>query len=201
MLQRLTCKLPDLNYFSETWFDSAITLFAAEGKGQGAPENRVDRYFSIRTRKDHMPGEGITKFNLHFSPAAPLPFDQLREINAWRRILFQLRLIGREADRYGGFAYGNISRRLAPFTGPAHKRAFLITGSQTGGLAQLGGEHFAVVLECDPEGNRIVAEGPMQPSTESITHALCTRQMTPYVSSCMPTARTSGAGRGSWASR
>jgi L-ribulose-5-phosphate 4-epimerase len=117
-----------------------------------------------------MPHEGISKINLKFSHASPLPFEQLREINAWRRILFQLHLIGQESERYGGFPYGNISRRLAPSKASPQQRPFLITGSRTSGLAELGVEHYAVVLACDLGENKIVAKGPIHPSAESITH-------------------------------
>jgi ribulose-5-phosphate 4-epimerase/fuculose-1-phosphate aldolase len=115
--------------------------------------------------------EGVIKFVLEFRPAPPLPYAALREINAWRRILSLLRLTGQDPARYDGLGYGNLSQRLEPFAAPPEKRRFVISGTQTGGLADLGPEHFATVLESYPEENRLVAEGPLRPSSESLTHA------------------------------
>lgn len=114
--------------------------------------------------------EGVIKFQLDYSPADPLPDEAIAEINAWRKVLFLLRLTGRDPERYDGLGYGNISCRVAPFSAPAKKRPFLISGTQTGGLPMLGAEHYATVLACDTERNRVVAEGPVRPSSEALTH-------------------------------
>jgi len=116
------------------------------------------------------PQEGIIKFQLQFAQAPPLSFDQLREINAWRKVLHLIQLIGQYPDRYYGFGYGNISQRLGPFDAPEHQRRFVISGTQTGGLTDLTEEHYATVLACYPDRSLIVAEGPIQPSSESMTH-------------------------------
>jgi len=116
--------------------------------------------------------EGVIRFRLQFAQAPPIPGDDLCEINAWRKILYLLQLIGQGPDRYGGFGYGNISQRLEPFDAPEHQRRFIVSGTQTGGLADLTGEHYATVLECYPERNFIVAEGPSRPSSESLTHGM-----------------------------
>jgi hypothetical protein len=114
--------------------------------------------------------EGVIRFDLDYRAAPPLAAAELQSVNAWRRILFLLRLIGRDPGRYGGLGYGNISRRLAPPGTPPEVRRFVISGTQTGGLAELAPEHYAVVLECRPEENRVVAEGPVRPSAEALTH-------------------------------
>lgn len=115
--------------------------------------------------------EGIIKFALEFRPAPPLPAAALRETNAWRRILYLLHLTGRDPARYDGLGYGNLSQRLEPFDAPPAQRRFVISGTQTGGLADLGAEHYTTVLEAYPDENRLVAEGPLRPSSESLTHA------------------------------
>jgi ribulose-5-phosphate 4-epimerase/fuculose-1-phosphate aldolase len=115
--------------------------------------------------------EGVIKFHLDFTPAPPLPDLEIAEINQWRAILYQHKLIGRDPARYGGYGYGNLSVRLAPFDAPAPLRRFLISGSQTGDLAELGPEHYTVVSACYPAENRLVASGPLRPSSESLTHA------------------------------
>jgi ribulose-5-phosphate 4-epimerase/fuculose-1-phosphate aldolase len=114
--------------------------------------------------------EGVIKFDLTFTPEPPLPMQDLREINAWRRILHLLGLTGRDPERYDGLGYGNISRLLEPFDAPAPLRMFVISGTQTGGLRDLNEEHYALVTECEPERNRVVAEGPIRPSSEALTH-------------------------------
>jgi hypothetical protein len=114
--------------------------------------------------------EGVIKFDLKFTSAPPLPPEDLREINAWRRILHLLGLTGQDPERYDGLGYGNISRLLEPFDAPASRRRFVISGTQTGGLSDLKEEHSALVTECEPERNRVVAEGPIRPSSEALTH-------------------------------
>lgn len=122
------------------------------------------------TEQSQPKAEGVIKFQLAFTPAPPLPAADLALINAWRAKLYQQRLIGQDAQRYGGYGYGNLSVRLAPYdTAPALRR-FVISGSQTGDLAELGPEHYAVVTECYPQENRVVAHGPIRPSSESLTH-------------------------------
>ncbi len=116
--------------------------------------------------------EGVIRFQLQFTQVPPMSFDDLREINAWRKILYLTRLIGQYPDQYGGFGYGNISQRLEPFDAPECQRRFVISGTQTGGLADLTEEHYATVLECHPDRNLVVAEGPVQPSSESLTHGM-----------------------------
>lgn len=114
--------------------------------------------------------EGVIKFSLEFTPAPPLPEEDLRELGAWRRILWLLGLTGRDPARYGGLGYGNVSRRLPAADGAPTARPFVISGTQTGGLPWLGPEHYALVRFCDPQRNRVVAEGPLRPSSEALTH-------------------------------
>lgn len=114
--------------------------------------------------------EGVIKFQLQFSQAPPVPFDQLSEINAWRKMLYLTQLIGQDPNRYGGYGYGNISQRLEPFEAPELQRRFIISGTQTGNLTDLNENHYAIVLACHPDQNLIMAEGPIRPSSESLTH-------------------------------
>lgn len=117
-----------------------------------------------------MTQEGVIKFKLDFTLEDPLSPAELLEVNAWRKILFMLRLIGQDPARYGGFGFGNISRRIEPWDSRPHQRRFIISGTQTGGLEELGPRHYTVVRECYWKENRVVAEGPVPPSSESLTH-------------------------------
>lgn len=112
--------------------------------------------------------EGVRKFQEVFTKTPPIDSGTILELNLWRKILFSLNLIGQHPSRYGGTAYGNASQRLD--RGVTNKRTFLITGTQTGGLENLTNEHYCVVSEYYPEKNLVVAQGPIQASSESMTH-------------------------------
>jgi hypothetical protein len=114
--------------------------------------------------------EGVIKFKLSHSFSSPLPLDQLGELIAWRRILYQLQLIGEDPFRYEGYGFGNISQRIPPFDS-CSSRPFIITGTQTGSCPQLGPDHFTTVTECFSAQNRVTSTGPIKPSSEAMTHA------------------------------
>ena len=109
--------------------------------------------------------DGVIKFQLDFTPGPALPAAVLAELNGWRKILFLLGLIGQDPGRYGGYGYGNISRRLETGSGQ-----FVISGTQTGGLPNLTAAHYVTVSACSPAENRLAACGPVKPSAESLTH-------------------------------
>jgi len=108
--------------------------------------------------------EGVIKFRLEHTPSAPLEKEQVAELNTWRDWMFARALIGEIETSHGKVGYGNISRRLG--TG------FVITGSQTGHLAQLTPNHYAIVETCHPETNLVISHGPVKPSSEALTHAI-----------------------------
>jgi len=108
--------------------------------------------------------EGTRKFNLTFESSAPVDRGPCAELEGWRRLLHALLLIGMDPQRYGGLAYGNVSLRLG-----SHK--FLISGSQTGSRLLLNEQHYCVVHDWNITENRIVARGPIPPSSEALTHA------------------------------
>lgn len=114
--------------------------------------------------------EGVIKFQLDYEHSPALSTADVRELNAWRTICHQTGLIGQDPQRYMGYGFGNISQRIPPWVAPAHERPFLISGTQTGHLAALTADHYAVVTACYPAQNRVVATGPVQPSSESMTH-------------------------------
>lgn len=74
-----------------------------------------------------------------------------------------MQMIGQTPTRYDGYGCGNISQRLLADT-------FVINGTQTGGIEDLLPKHYATILSCHPEQNRVVAKGPTKPSSESMTH-------------------------------
>ena len=114
------------------------------------------------------PQEGVVKFELRYTCTEPLEFAPLRALNAWRTLLHRLALIGQDPLRYGGVGFGNVSQRLAG-------QQFAITGTQTGALPTLGARHYALIEDCDIASNRVTARGPIEPSSESLTHAMLYR--------------------------
>lgn len=116
--------------------------------------------------------EGVIKFRMDFVEAAALTAVQLTEINAWRKVLVIMGMIGQTPERYDNYGFGNISRRLLADELPGYDHPFVISGTQTGGVADLAPEHYATVLWCRPAENHVSAQGPMRPSSESMTHGV-----------------------------
>lgn len=114
--------------------------------------------------------EGVTKFQQVFTRTSPVDQKGIIELDLWRRILFAMKLIGQNPGKYEGAAYGNLSQRLE--SGGGRKRRFVITGTQTSGLESLTSQHYAIVSECYPEKNMVACEGPIEPSSESMSHCM-----------------------------
>lgn len=117
--------------------------------------------------------EGAIKFHAAHR-AEPLDARRASELAcrliAWREILAKTRLVGQEAGLYGGFGYGNVSGRLPPPALPRRRRRFLVTGTQTSGKSRVSLADFCVVESWDVERNRVESRGPVEPSSESMTH-------------------------------
>ncbi len=97
--------------------------------------------------------------------------DTARALAAWREVLARLRVLGRDADRYQGFGFGNVSARVGPMGDvPRGRRRFLVTGSQTGGRIDVTLDDFCLVERWDTAANRVWSEGMVPPSSESLTH-------------------------------
>ncbi len=115
--------------------------------------------------KIQTPQDGVIKFRCHWTQG-PLPSEILplvHELNRWRQQLFDAKYINAYPD---GIGYGNISLRLKDTDN------FLITGSGTGGISHLTPEHFTVVTASDIASNSVTCIGPIQASSESMTHAI-----------------------------
>jgi len=108
--------------------------------------------------------EGVIKFKLEHTPAGPLPESDLAEIIRWRQWMYTRGLIGVIETANGPIGYGNISVR--------HPQGLIVSGSQTGHLAELDKSHFALVDAAYPKENRLASRGPIKPSSESLTHAV-----------------------------
>ena len=105
---------------------------------------------------------GSVKFTCQRSAREIVPFKGLDDLNFVRRKLQKLGLIGVDAN---GIGYGNLSSR----DGATNR--FYITGSGTGGIAELAPSDYARVVAYDFGRNWIQCEGSTIASSESLTHA------------------------------
>ena len=107
--------------------------------------------------------EGYTKYECDWREAPALPEEAVAELNAWRNRLHEQGLIGYYPQH--GVGFGNVSIR------EGDTDAFLISGTQTGDIARTDERHYARVTRCDIRANRVCCEGPVQASSEALTHA------------------------------
>lgn len=112
--------------------------------------------------------EGVIKFQLDFTEGPAPAGGLLVELNEWRTVFMERGLLGQDSQRYDGYGFGNLSRRL-PDRGDD---AFLISGTQTGHRKILQPEDYAIVLDCDPETNHLKATGQVKPSSEALSHGI-----------------------------
>ena len=102
------------------------------------------------------------KFTFERACADIAPFDALTELNACRRKLLEMGLIGLDSS---GIGFGNLSIR------DRASRRFYVTGSATGGLPKLSLTDCVRVVAYDFARNSLSYEGAAIPSSESLTHA------------------------------
>jgi L-ribulose-5-phosphate 4-epimerase len=105
--------------------------------------------------------EGYVKYQCNWSKALPIAAEKLVEINNWRNRLYQLKLIGQYDN---GIGFGNISIR-------DRGKEFIVSGTSTGNLPHLSSEHYTKVVDFDWDRNFVTCVGPIQASSESLTHA------------------------------
>ncbi len=113
--------------------------------------------------------EGVVQFGYTLTETTP-PFTtgaSFAELQGWRSILHRLSLLGQSDDAYEGFAYGNLSMRS-----PAMGASFLISATQTSGLAHTVQSDWVLISRCDLATFQVAAVGMKPPSSESVTHAM-----------------------------
>ncbi|MBE9043546.1 class II aldolase/adducin family protein [Pleurocapsales cyanobacterium LEGE 10410] len=106
--------------------------------------------------------EGYIKYRCYWSQVPAIAETEIAELNQWRTKFYQLGLIG-EYD--SGIGFGNISIRLDRFS------QLIISGTQTGGIANLTAQHYTKVVDFDWQENYVVCEGLIKASSETLTHA------------------------------
>ena len=107
--------------------------------------------------------EGYIKYDIDWTPAPAPDVATARALDRWRRPLYAAGLIGEYAEL--GIGFGNISQRCGA---PGQ---FLISGTQTGHLAETDERHYALVTRVDIDANTVSCRGPVKASSEAMTHA------------------------------
>ena len=107
--------------------------------------------------------EGYIKYESRWTPGPATHVTAARELEYWRKPLYEAGLIGEYAEH--GIGYGNISVRRGS------GGLFLISGTQTGHLPVTSEQHYSLVTECDIRANTVWCSGPIQASSEAMTHA------------------------------
>jgi L-ribulose-5-phosphate 4-epimerase len=107
--------------------------------------------------------EGYIKFDSEWHRDVPLAETVIAGLNHWRQRLYAAGLIGFYEKLQVGF--GNISMRYGE---PVQ---FIISGTQTGHMPVLSNEHYVLVTEHDVARNHVICRGPVEASSESLTHA------------------------------
>lgn len=106
--------------------------------------------------------EGYIKYHCNWVYSPALNLDSISEVNLWRKKLHVMGLIG-EYDN--GVSFGNVSVR------GDRPGEFIITGTQTGGISCLTERHYTTVTDFDWKKNKVTCEGPVEASSETLTHA------------------------------
>lgn len=115
--------------------------------------------------------DGIIKYDRsNFTQCGPIVLVEYSELEDWRKKLYERELIGEYKEERVG--YGNLScvndyRTYHATTNPQ----FLITGTQTGRYKNLDGRFYTRVLDYDVSNLKIKVMGPIEASSEALTHA------------------------------
>ena len=106
--------------------------------------------------------EGVVKYRCDWEEADPVAAANIADLMTWRERLHSWGLIGVYEN---GIGFGNVSVRLG------NSCQFVISGTQTAHLSALGPESYCIVTEFNLEQNFLGCRGPVQASSESLTHA------------------------------
>ena len=117
--------------------------------------------------------EGVVQFAFGLSQEPGI--EPSSELRAWREMLMRLELIGQVAERYDGFAYGNLSERLGSAqlnNSSAQAAKMVISASQTAHLHRDNPAAWVTVDDVSLDRFWAEARGKYPPSSETMTHAM-----------------------------
>jgi len=116
-----------------------------------------------------MVSEGVIQFTFELQPGAAATEAEAAELIHWRRQMFALDVIGCNMSRYGA-CYGNMSVRTGAWAAGPGRREFLVSCTQTGAASEISATNVVRVLQYNHAKNRVLAQGPCAPSSETMTH-------------------------------
>lgn len=106
---------------------------------------------------------GFSKFNYNLKLSAAIDESLYIDLEKWRILFYKMGIVGRYPTSEVNF--GSLSRRVK-----TDDEAFIINGSSTGDLANLGGSHYTKIIKCDLKKASIQATGPISPCLETYIH-------------------------------
>ena len=115
--------------------------------------------------------DGIIKYDRgQFIRSSALNLDEYESLEKWRKILYNINLIGEYLPEKIGF--GNLSQKM-DYKAYCQSNCcqFVITATQTGHLKELNGLSYTRVLDYNLEKQKIKVMGPKEASSEALTHA------------------------------
>ena len=104
--------------------------------------------------------EGYVKYTAKHTISPAIEAPDWARLNDARTHLHSFGLVG---VTQGGIGFGNVSIRY-------RGNEFLISGTATGALPELTPREYCLVSAFDLEQNQVVTSGPIQASSESMTH-------------------------------
>ena len=107
--------------------------------------------------------EGYIKYDSRWTRGPAPDAAIVACIERWRQPLYAAGLVGHYPDL--GVGFGNLSVRAG------EPGQFVITGTQTGHLETTQAEHYALVTRADIAANTVWSTGPVNASSEAMTHA------------------------------
>jgi hypothetical protein len=105
--------------------------------------------------------EGYVKYTAEHTPGPAVKHPFWHPLTRARTRLYDLGLIGALPT---GVGFGNVSIRL-------RGNQFLISGTATGAKRELSPDDYCKVLSCNINGNSVESCGPIQASSESMSHS------------------------------
>ena len=105
---------------------------------------------------------GYVLFRCDREPVPPPSGPLVPPLLAWRDRLYREGLVGVCPD---GIGFGNLSVRVPG------SDTFVITGTNTGRFPVLSAEHLTLVTRFDFAANSLACRGPVDASSESLSHA------------------------------
>lgn len=115
--------------------------------------------------------DGVIKYDRsNFTYCPSLDEEEVHSLEYWRKKLYKLNLIGEYPEVNIGFGNMSVIQDYKNHF-PSERRQFVITGTQTGKFSDLTGAHYTRVLDYDIENLKIKTMGPIEASSEALTHA------------------------------